>query len=99
MTDVCWDRHAIKAEVHRRGLTLVGIARANDLEPSACKVALRRRNYAGERALAEALEMDPAALWPERYRNVTGTSRLQPTRKQGCAASQKGRHLLTRRSA
>lgn len=94
-----WDRHAIKAEIHRRGLTLVGIARANGLEPSACRVALRRHNSAGERAIAAALGVEPAALWPERYSGVTGTSRVQPMRKQGRTASQKGRHLLTRRSA
>lgn len=94
-----WDRHAIKAEVHRRGLTLVGIARAARLEPSACKVALRRRNFAGEKALSEALGLELTVLWPDRYPNVTGVSRSQPTRKQGCAASQKGGRLLTRRAS
>jgi Ner family transcriptional regulator len=62
-----FDRHAIKAEVHRRGLTLVGIARSAGLEPSACKVALRRRNHGGERAIAAALGVEPSVLWPERY--------------------------------
>lgn len=91
-----WDRYSIKAEVHRRGLTLVGIARAAGLEPTACRAALRRRNFAGERAIAEAIDVEPAALWPDRY---TGISRAQPTRKQGCAASQKGGRLLTRRAS
>lgn len=61
------DRHDIKAEVHRRGLTLVGLSRAAGLEDSACKVALRRRNFGGERAIAAALDTDPSVLWPERY--------------------------------
>ena len=85
-----WDRHAIKAEVHRRGLTLVGIARARGLEPSACKVALRRRNFAGERAIADVLGVEPSVLWPERYR--TGTSRREANR------SSKDSLLLTRRA-
>ncbi|MBK5957435.1 Nlp family transcriptional regulator [Rhodoplanes elegans] len=63
-----WDRHAIKAEVHRRGLTLIGISLAAGLEPSACGVALRRRNVRGERAIAAALGVEPSVLWPERYR-------------------------------
>ncbi|MBK5958763.1 Nlp family transcriptional regulator [Rhodoplanes elegans] len=62
-----WDRHAIKAEVHRRGLTLIGIARAAGLEDSACKVALHRRNFRGERAIAAALGKQLSDLWPERY--------------------------------
>ncbi|MBK5962160.1 hypothetical protein CCR97_28800 [Rhodoplanes elegans] len=62
-----WDRHAIKAELHRRGLTLVGIARAAGLEPSATRVALRRRNTNGEQAIATALGVEPSVLWPERY--------------------------------
>ncbi|MBT9291323.1 helix-turn-helix domain-containing protein [Prosthecodimorpha staleyi] len=62
-----WDKHAIKAEVHRRGATLVGIARAAALEPSACKVALHRKHAAGERAIAGFLGISPAELWPDRY--------------------------------
>ena len=62
-----WDKHAIKAEVHRRGATLVGIARAAGLELSACKVALHRRHVAGERAIAGFLGLPPAELWPDRY--------------------------------
>lgn len=91
-----WDRHAIKAAVHRKGLTLVGIARARGLEPSACKVALRRRNFAGERAIAESLGLEPSDLWPDRY---TGTSRGEATRKRQDAASQKHSPMLTRRFA
>lgn len=65
--DFTWDRHAIKAELGRRGLTLVAVARDAGLEPSACKVALRRRNWGGEAAIAAALDVPPEELWPERY--------------------------------
>ena len=63
-----WDRHAIKAEVHRRGATLVSIARECGIEPSSTKVALRRRHRPGEQAIAALLGVEPAELWPERYR-------------------------------
>lgn len=68
-----WDRHAIKAEVHRRGSTLVDIARRSGIEPSSTKVALRRTNRAGERAIAAFLGVEPAELWPERYRERVAT--------------------------
>ena len=73
-----WDRHAIKAELHRRGLTLVGVAHDAGLEPSATRVALRRRHYGGERAIAAALGVEPSVLWPERYSGPV--SRPQITR-------------------
>lgn len=62
-----WDKHAIKSELGRRGLTLLGVARVAGLEPSATRVALLRRHYAGEAAIAAALGVAPAELWPERY--------------------------------
>jgi len=64
---VMWDRHAIKAEVHRRETTLTAIAIAAGLDPSACRSALSRRHIAGERALADFLGFAPEKIWPERY--------------------------------
>lgn len=62
-----WDKYAIRAEVHRRGSTLTKIAMTAGLEASACRVALVRRNYAGEKALATFLAIHPSRLWPDRY--------------------------------
>lgn len=62
-----WDRHAIKAALYRRGVTLIGLARAAGIEPSATRTALLRRNRPGEAAIAAALGVAPAELWPERY--------------------------------
>ena len=90
------DHHAIKAEIHRRGLTLAGIARAARLEPSACRIALRRRSYAGERAIAEALGVEPSVLWPDRY--AAGTSRRQANQNRSRRTSQKVAPVM-RRSA
>lgn len=75
-----WDRHAIKAAVYRRGLTLDGLARRSGLEPSACRVALLRRHSAGEAAIAAALGVDPAVLWPERYASDRPISRMHRSR-------------------
>ncbi|ACE99201.1 putative transcriptional regulator, Nlp [Rhodopseudomonas palustris TIE-1] len=82
-----WDRHAIKAAVHRKGLTLVGIARKAGLEESACKVALRRRNWRGEAAIAEALGLHPSALWPDRYRSSAPIYRRNRNHVRACVAS------------
>lgn len=65
---VRWDRHSIKAEVHRRETTLTAIAVAAGLDASACRSALVRRHIAGEQALATFLGVAPEVLWPERYR-------------------------------
>lgn len=64
---VVWDRHAIRAEVHRRETTLTAIALAAGLDQSACRSALVRRHLAGERALADFLGIAPEKIWPERY--------------------------------
>lgn len=64
---VVWDRHAIRAEVHRRGTTLRAIALAANLHYTACSSALIRRHLAGEKALADFLGLAPEVVWPERY--------------------------------
>ncbi|WP_238121997.1 MULTISPECIES: helix-turn-helix domain-containing protein [unclassified Xanthobacter] len=68
---VRWDRHSIKAEVHRRGATLRAISVAAGLEPGACSAALRYRNIRGERALAKFLGVAPERIWPDRYAHPT----------------------------
>ncbi|MFG1318045.1 helix-turn-helix domain-containing protein [Xanthobacter autotrophicus] len=84
-----WDKHEIKAEVARKGRTLTGIAVAAGLEPSACRVALCRRNIRGEQALASFLGVDLAVLWPERY-PVT-TSKGKSSAHGGGGTSQNAR--------
>ena len=63
-----WDRYAIKAEINRQGKTLDRLARDADLAPSACRVALVSPQLGGEIAIATFLGVDPAELWPDRYR-------------------------------
>lgn len=82
-----WNRHDIKAEVVRRKASLTRVALLAGLEPSACRVALCRRNIRGEQALADFLGVSVRVLWPERYPVTTSTD--QCTRSDGTHASQK----------
>ena len=63
-----WDRHAIKAAIYRAGHTLERLALEADLASSACRIALREPQLGGEIAIATFLGVDPAELWPGRYR-------------------------------
>lgn len=62
-----WDKHEIKAEIHRRGYTLQRIAEEAEIEVSACWVALNRHHRAGELAIAKFLGRRLSILWPDRY--------------------------------
>ncbi|MFG1409475.1 helix-turn-helix domain-containing protein [Xanthobacter sp. VTT E-85241] len=87
---VVWDRHAIKAEVHRRGTTLTAIAVNAGIEESACRSALLRRSHAGEKALADFLGVQPQIIWPERYCKPSPWA--QRSRSKGKMASQNDGH-------
>ncbi|MFT4275573.1 MAG: helix-turn-helix domain-containing protein [Rhodopseudomonas sp.] len=63
-----WDRFSIKAEIQRRGETLTGLAIDAGLEDSACRVALVRRNFRGEKVIAKFLGIPVEELWPDRYK-------------------------------
>ena len=62
-----WDRHAIRAEVHRKGLTLTGIAKDAGLAENACRRALLGMSRPGAEALAAALEVPFRTLFPDQY--------------------------------
>lgn len=63
----CWDRHAIRAAVHRGGKSLTRLARDAGVFESACREALVRPCTTGERLIAEFLHVPLHELWPERY--------------------------------
>jgi Ner family transcriptional regulator len=50
-----WDRHAINAEVRRRGLNLTDIARDAGLYESACRQGIIGKSRPGAEAIATAL--------------------------------------------
>jgi len=62
-----WDKHDIKAAIHRTGMTLASVAQARDLSDSTVRAALLRPQYAGEQAIADFLGVPAPVLWPERY--------------------------------
>ena len=64
---VLWDRHAIKAEIGRAGLTMTKIAKAADLEPSAVRHGLLGSNRRGAEAIARAIAVPFRELFPNTY--------------------------------
>lgn len=67
---VVWDRHAIKAEVERRHMTLTGIAKDAGLYESACRHGLNGSNSSGAKAIAKALGIPFRVLFPTTYQRV-----------------------------
>ncbi|EAU40199.1 hypothetical protein FP2506_11602 [Fulvimarina pelagi HTCC2506] len=78
-----WDRHTIKAEVHRRGLSLSGIARDADLPESACRLALMGMNRKGADAIAAALGIPFDTLFPKDMFVRSRSSHAKPNAKPG----------------
>lgn len=66
-----WD--AIKAEVHRRGMTLTELASRSGLHPSILRKVKSMTHYAGQDALASFIDQKPEDLWPDRYPKKTSS--------------------------
>lgn len=62
-----WDRHAINAEVRRRGMTLTGIAQDAGLYSSACRQGIIGMSRPGAEAIANALGIPFRVLFPDLY--------------------------------
>ncbi len=62
-----WDRHAINAEVRRRGMTLTGIAVDAGLHESSCRQGVIGCNRRGAQAIADALGIPFEELFPSTY--------------------------------
>lgn len=62
-----WDRHAILAELRRRGLTYADLGRAHGVNVRAVRDALYGSAPKYEHLIADALGLDPAQIWPSRY--------------------------------
>lgn len=80
-----WDRHAILAEVNRRGLSLTGIARTAGLSPASCRQALHGINRKGADALAAALGIPFDTLFPEGFvqsRRQASAKHLEESRQK-----------------
>ncbi|MBX3580789.1 MAG: helix-turn-helix domain-containing protein [Rhizobiaceae bacterium] len=62
-----WDRHAINAEIRRRGMTLTGIALDAGLYASACRQGIIGMSRPGAEAIAKALDLPFRELFPDSY--------------------------------
>lgn len=62
-----WHRIDIVAALHKRHLTLRELSENAGLSPDTLKNALHRSYPKGERIIANALNLDPACIWPSRY--------------------------------
>ncbi|CAN7162866.1 helix-turn-helix domain-containing protein [Mesorhizobium amorphae] len=87
-TPQVWDRHAINAEIRRRGMNLTGIALDAGLYASACRQGIIGLSRPGAEAIATALDIPFRTLFPTLYtrgRHNEGKS----NRNGSCSASAK----------
>lgn len=89
-----WDRPAIIAELHRRGLTLTGLAEEAGVYSSACRQGILGNSRMGAELIAKALDVPLNELFPGSYtrrrRGTTGDTNRNTSRngsaKRGNAA-------------
>lgn len=81
------DWAAIKAEVHRQGMTLTELAIRNGLPAGACCKVVTVRHYPAQDVIAKFLGYTPEDLWPDRY--PKGGPRILDRTKFPPVASQK----------
>lgn len=85
------DWEAIKAEVHRRGMTLTELAIRSGLHPSILRKVKTMTHYAGQAALAAFIGQKPENLWPDRYpkksSGILDTAKWPPLESQNSNAS------------
>lgn len=81
------DWQAIKAEIHRRGMTLTELAKRNGMHPTLCRQVSSRTNRKAQQAIADFIGEKPEDLWPDRY--PAGKHRILDTTKFPPVSSQK----------
>lgn len=84
---VVWDRHAIKAEIGRQGLTMEAIAVKAGIKGSQVRHGLLGSNKTGAMAIANALGLPFRTLFPNLYLNSLANE-LKTTQSQVGRASQ-----------
>lgn len=72
-----WHPADIKAALHKKGITLRGIAEAYGLTSSSTLSSTFTRSYPlNEKRIADAIGVHPRVIWPSRY-NADGTRKPQ----------------------
>lgn len=70
-----WDPIDIKYALHKKGITLAGIAEVYGLAGSSTLSSTFVRSYpANEKRIADAIGVHPKVIWPSRY-NADGSSK------------------------
>ncbi|HHD2940104.1 MULTISPECIES: helix-turn-helix domain-containing protein [Enterobacteriaceae] len=64
---VNWHRADIVAALHKRGLSLSALSRQHGLASRTLSNAFERHYPRAEQIIADALEITPDIIWPERY--------------------------------
>ncbi len=67
-----WHRADIVAALHKKRISLAALSRQAGLSDSTLANTFYRPWPKGEKLIAEALDMDPAEIWPSRYYDETG---------------------------
>lgn len=68
-----WHPADIKAALHKKGITLAGIAEAYGMTSSSSLSSTFTRSYPlNEKRIADAIGVHPMVIWPSRY-NADGT--------------------------
>lgn len=76
-----WHSADIIAALHKKGITLAGIAEAYGMTSSSSLSSTFTRSYPlNEKRIADAIGIHPKDIWPSRY-NEDGTRKLQGFRK------------------
>lgn len=71
----------IKAELHRRGMTLSALGAMNDLSSQTMSKVATQPNRRAQAVIARFLNLKPESLWPDRY--PEGKPRILDTAKYG----------------
>lgn len=91
------DWPGIKAELHRRGMTLTALGEMNGVHPSSVRKVATRPHYDAQKIIAEFIGRKPEDLWPDRYPQRRAS--ILDTVKYPRAASQKSSAVADKRGA
>ena len=91
------DWQAIKAELHRRGMTLTELGKRNGINPGTFRSVPTRTPHAAQEAIATFIDQKPEDLWPDRY--PKGGPRILDTTKYPPVNSQKAHDVADSRDA
>lgn len=92
-----WDRHSIKAELHRRGMTMKALAVMEGITPGQFAHVWKRPVRRAENALAKFLGVPAKELFPDRY--PIRTAHILSSKYEAQLASQKDRDESDRKAA